>query len=504
MSTLHPYVPGTAVALDHLPTAPYAGLRRSALDAAARGAQLHALFGMPTPEGLKLVLVCTDPDARGMLRVGIARIDGKFEALTPDWHQAHLFEREVAEQWGVQPVGHPWLKPVRFHARYAGTDAWGRADGAPIFPAVTDMYRVEGEEVHEVGVGPIHAGVIEPGHFRFQCHGETVYHLEIALGYQHRGIERALVGGPNPRTIALLETAAGDTTIGHAWAYALVHEGLSGVTAPARADAIRSIALELERLANHTGDLGALADDVAYLPTSSYCGRIRGEWLNLTGTLCGNRFGRSVVQPGGVRFDIEPARAQGMKPRIEAGARDLFNAVDLLFASSSAMARFEETGPVPIEAARALGLVGAAGRASGIDADARRDFATPGYARRPVPPAVETTGDVWARASVRRRECEASAAFLLGEIGALPEGPVRTPVGPPAPNALAVGIVEGWRGPVVHVGVTNDAGRFAHYKVVDPSFHNWSGLARALRNQQIFDFPLCNKSFNLSYCGHDL
>jgi Ni,Fe-hydrogenase III large subunit len=355
-----------------------------------------------------------------------------------------------------------------------------------------------------VAVGPVHAGVIEPGHFRFQCFGETVFHLEISLGYQHRGVERALVGGPDRRTVHLLETAAGDTTVGHATALAMNLEALSGTEAPPRAAAIRAIALELERLACHTGDLGALADDVGYLPTASFCGRLRGEYLNATAAICGSRFGRALVRAGGVQFDIEAERAERMARAIETAVRETVSATDLLWDSPSVQARFEGTGPVSRETAVALGLVGPAARACGVDEDVRRNFPAGFHQGRSTALVAGESGDVNARARVRAEEIRASGAFVVEQLRALPDGALKNTTGGLAPRSLAVSMVEGWRGRCTQVAITDEAGRFARYKVVDPSFHNWIGLAVSLRNQQISDFPLCNKSFNLSYCGHDL
>ncbi len=231
---------------------------------------------------------------------------------------------------------------------------------------MTDFFHLDGAEIHEVAVGPVHAGIIEPGHFRFQCHGEDVYHLEISLGYQHRGIEPALVGGPDKRTLHYMETLAGDTTIGHATAYAQAMEALAGCMAPPRALALRGIALELERAANHTGDLGALAGDVGYLPTASYCGRIRGDFLNMTALLCGSRFGRGLVSPGGVLFDADAERLAQLLDRLQQARKDVASAVNLLWETPSVMARFENTGTLPPIPQQRLGLVGPAARASGL------------------------------------------------------------------------------------------------------------------------------------------
>jgi Ni,Fe-hydrogenase III large subunit len=281
-------------------------------------------------------------------------------------------------------------------------------------------------------------------------------------------------------------------------------EALAGVHAPAKAQFIRGIALELERLANHVGDLGALAGDIGYLPTASFCGRIRGDYLNMSALLCGSRFGRDLVRPGGVRFDVDGALRDQLLERLSAAERDTTSAVDLLWESSSVMSRFEDTGRVTEETARELGLVGPAARASGVGRDVRTDFPKGVFRYRHVPACTWSTGDVFARAYVRWLEIQHSIRFVREELQELPAGPVRAEVPPLMPGRIVVSLVEGWRGEICHAAITDDAGRFRRYKVVDPSFHNWSGLALALRDQEISDFPLCNKSFNLSYAGFDL
>jgi Ni,Fe-hydrogenase III large subunit len=484
---------GTAVPRARVPRIALETFRERILAAPGRGRRVAALFGHREDEQAVELLAVLAADVEGSLELCRTRVatgeGGRFESMTPGCPQVHLFEREIAEQWGLRPEGHPSCKPVRF----PGGDA-----------ALTDPYRVEGEEVHEVAVGPVHAGVIEPGHFRFQCHGEEVYHLEISLGYQHRGVERALVGGPDKRTIHYLETLAGDTSIGHATAYCQLHEALSAVRVPARAHALRAVALELERLANHTGGLGALAGDVGFLPTASFCGRLRGEFLNLTAALCGSRFGRGLVRPGGAAFDLPAALAAELSARLAAAVRDVERAAGLLWTTASVQARFDDTGRVSTEVARDLGLVGLAARASGLKRDVRGTHPWGLYRFAHLPMSTWASGDVFARAYVRWLEVQRSAAFVRTQLQELPAGPIRAPTAPLRPDHLAVSLVEGWRGEICHVALTDAGGRFAAYKVVDPSFHNWSGLALALRGQPISDFPLCNKSFDLSYCGHDL
>lgn len=458
----------------------------------SRGARLCAWFGVPERNGTRLIAVIAF-DADNTLAVArSAPFSGDYPSLTVSHPQAHLFEREVFEQHGLKPAGHPWLKPVRKSA----------ANG--IAPANGEFFRVEGREIHEVAVGPVHAGIIEPGHFRFQCNGEEVLHLEIALGYQHRGIEEALTGGPHPVTMCQMEVIAGDTTIGHATAYATVLEALAGAEAPLRAQWLRALALELERLANHTGDLGALANDVAFLPTSAACGRIRGDFLNLTALMCGNRFGRGLIQPGGCRHDLEPERLGTLLAKLRPALADVEQSAEWLWNANSVRSRFEGTGTVHTERASAIGLVGVASRASGLVRDVRFDHPAGWHRFAQAPVAVWPSGDVFARAKVRWLEIQRAGKFLEEQLAAPPDGGIRDEPGSLAPDTLAVALVEGWRGEICHVALTDASGRFHRYKICDPSFHNWTALALALRGTAISDFPLCNKSFNLSYCGFDL
>jgi Ni,Fe-hydrogenase III large subunit len=498
---------GRSVKLAEIPDLSVEAFERTLVDGVANGLRVASLFADAAGgSGDVQLYVVVAVDSENSLGVGRTRIqDGQFPSLTERCPQVHLFEREIAEQFGLQPIGHPWFKPVRYRKSWTpGRDAWGREADQPIVAGVCDYYRVEGDEVHEVAVGPVHAGVIEPGHFRFQCHGEQVFHLEISLGYQHRGVEEAMIGGPAKRSIHYAETAAGDTTAAHTMAFCQVIEALTRCKKTPRAQSLRGIALELERIANHVGDLGALANDVGFLPTASYCGRIRGDYLNMTALLCGNRFGRGMIQPGGVGFDVEESQVADLLKRLDAAEKDTADAVNLLWETPSVMARLDDTGPLPLDVCKELGIVGPAARASGLARDIRHDQPSGIFRFVHIPVSTWNTGDVFARAYVRWLEIQQSIIFVREQLCSLPGGSIRVKLGELAPDCLALSLIEGWRGEVCHVALTDHAGRFARYKIVDPSFHNWTGLAYAMRSQQISDFPLCNKSFNLSYCGHDL
>jgi len=494
---------GEAVALADVPVLKLADWRAAVValcDAGARLSAMVPLAGPAGPRGWDLVAVLAD-DRRGEL--GLVRGElppsGAYPALTPDLPEAQAFERELMEELGLEPQGHPWPKPLRQGHRPA-VSLSGRQ--APPH----DFFRVQGEGVHEVAVGPVHAGIIEPGHFRFQCHGEQVLHLEIHLGYGHRGAEALLLSGTPARRQVVAEAVAGDTTIGHGLAHDQVLEALAGVEVPLAAQVLRGVALELERLSNHVGDLGALCNDIGYLPGASFYGRLRGEFLNLLLVLSGSRVGRGVLRAGGVRFSLDAAQREDALVRLARAGRDLEDTAASTFDASSVLARLERTGALSAQAAEELGLVGVAARASGCARDVRKDHPSGVFRFAHLPIARGEGGDVLARAQVRRLEISRSITFVEEQLRQLDavQGPLSVPVLALAPDKLAVSLVEGWRGEIVHAAATGPDGALAAYKVVDPSFHNWMGLAQAMRGVAVSDFPLVNKSFNLSYAGHDL
>jgi len=490
--------------LDAVPEFAPAEFQAECLRRAADGARLVALCALspPPPDGsapkASELLAVLARDARGELELLRMTAAAAYPALTQSWAQAQAFEREIFEEHGIRPEGHPWLKPLRRHGDLepAGTNA------APIYP----YFSVEGAGIHEVAVGPVHAGVIEPGSFRFQCHGETVLHLEIQLGYQRRGAEALLLRSSPGRRLMVAESIAGDTVIAHALAHCMAVESLAGVDVPGVAQLVRGVALELERLHNHVGDLGALANDVGYLPGASWLGRLRGEFLNLLMEISGNRFGRSLLCAGGVRFGIDAGQRDEFLRRLRVVHDELKSVVLLMLDTPSVQSRFEGTGVVSKQTAETIGLVGMAARASGCQRDVRRDHASGIYRIQPIEIASATGGDVMARARLRWEEVEHSLAYVRARLSELPTGALiaKPAAWSLAPDSVVVSMVEGWRGETVHILATDAAGALCRHKVIDPSLHNWFGLAMAMRDGDISDFPLCNKSFNLSYAGHDL
>ncbi len=490
--------------LDEVPRVPPPEFTHLCVRHCSNGCRVTALLALPADRSANhggrelLVVLADDPRARlGLARTEVPEGHG-YPALSARLPQAQAFERELFESFGITPMGHPWLKSLRRHSELERRGGPGPA--GPPHP----FFRVEGEGIHEVAVGPVHAGIIEPGHFRFQCHGENVLHLEIQLGYQHRGAEELFLRSSPTRRLAIAESVTGDTAVGHGLAYCMALEALSGVDIPLGAQSARGLALELERLANHVGDLGALCNDVGYLPGAAWFGRMRGEFLNLLLDHSGNRFGRGLLRPGGVRFGLAKSQRAAYRERLARLDRELRETADLMFGATSVVARFEHTGTLPGAVAEDLGLVGPVARASGCDRDARRDHPHGIYRFAYIPVALGEAGDVMARALVRWLEIQRSMAFGLELLAEMDEDVGSGEIPRLGPERVAVAMVEGWRGEITHVAVTSTEGEILGYKFVDPSFHNWLGLAMAMRENQISDFPLCNKSFNLSYAGHDL
>jgi len=474
------------------------GLFRSELiEACSAGERIISCFGLSENGGVRIIAVTARDEFSSIHLSSTLVFNGaSYESCAADIPAMHIYEREIYEQFGILPLNHPWLKPVRY--------PHDRADKNAVMENYP-FYTMEGEQLHEVGVGPVHAGVIEPGHFRFMCDGETVHHLEIQLGYQHRGVSSLMLQGDIRSKSTLAESLCGDTAIGHTSAYAQALEYLAGADISRRAAAIRAIALELERIGIHLGDLSALAGDIAYLSGNAVFGALRTYVINTSQALCGNRFGRGLIRPGGVLFDIDAA----LNEQIHATLRDVAVRTDdmanALFADPGVLARFEKTGTVDTATARSIGMTGPAARASMIRSDVRADHPYGMYNFYPVFPRIMNSGDVFARAYVRYLEIQQSIDLILEILDSLPDDDgLMIPVETFQPGMIVVSMCEGWRGEIVHAVMTGDNGSIRRYYIKDPSLHNWMGLALAVRGNGISDFPVCNKSFNLSYCGNDL
>ncbi|MCX6139433.1 MAG: NADH-quinone oxidoreductase subunit C [Candidatus Kapabacteria bacterium] len=499
MNTI-PHLPAV-VDIGAVPIVDTASFTQSVREYLSEGNTRHCLHYVAVPHGSDLRCIAILASDKEHHCHGISHVvspGATVPSISQHHPQMHIFERDLWERHGIEFEGHPWLKPVRFPV--------GAAHGRGIddYP----FFRIDGGEIHEVGVGPIHAGVIEPGHFRFQCTGEDVLHLEIMLGYQHRDVEGELVRSGNPRKRSVIvESIAGDTTIGHAWAHAMAVEKLAGVTCDSVSEIERAIALELERMAIHMGDLGALSLDVAWQLGSSYFGALRTPLINFFQLWCGNRFGKGLIRPGANRFRLTSELRSSMRTTLDEVEKKFTALVNKMFSLPSVNNRFEKAGIVTHEQVALIGAVGMSARMSGLARDIRHSHPHGVYSSREYASIVEHGGDVLSRALVRRREIDASIAIirdLLTELdGMLSTSPVPNVVSL-APNSIAISAVEAWRGELVHVVVTDATGNISTYRVKDPSMHNWFVLALSVRNNEISDFPICNKSFDLSYCGHDL
>lgn len=492
-----------AAPLAQIPEVPYAEFHAGI---AERLADPHChvahYFAVPLDDRLRFFCLLLD-DATGKVAIASHAMayydEQELPSLTALHPQLHPFERDIAERYGVRFDGMPWPKPLRFPF-----DRFDRRRTMDDYP----FYIMEGASLHEVNVGPIHAGIIEPGAFRFICNGEQVLHLEIALGYQHRGVEHAFEAtGNRLRQMCLAEAVAGDSAVAHATAFAGAVEKLTGGTLSAPLAAERAVALELERMAMQIADTGALCMDVGYQLGQVACEALRTLTINTTQAWCGNRFGKGVIRPGGTNHPLTAEKAAAIRQNVAEIVRRYDQVRRDIESSPTLLARFEQCGTVAREEMLRIGGVGQAARASGVARDIRASHPWGVFTEKiRHEPIVQRQGDVMARLAVRCREVQQSAGYidrLLADFA-----PVATPApdyaAPLAPESLAFGLVEGWRGETCHILVTDRTGCIAACRIKDPSLHNWLALALAVRGEGISDFPICNKSFNLSYCGHDL
>lgn len=445
-----------------------------------------------------------------LLTIELAGGDRLFPSITPSIHAAQWYEREIRDLFGLIPRGHPDLRRLIRHEHWPkGTHPlkkefrWDRVLGRQ--QGEYRFHHIEGEGVFEVPVGPIHAGIIEPGHFRFSVAGEPIMQLELRHFWKHRGVEKLFEQQTLPAAVPLAERISGDTTVGHSLAYCQAVEEMTGISAPPRACYLRSLFLELERLHNHLGDVGAICNDTAYALAHAHGGRMKERIMQLNERMTGSRFLRGVMTVGGVACDVTARQLDEIIDEVVRIEQDFSELEAIIFANASLTDRLEATGVLSERTAWDHAVVGVVGRASGLDQDVRRDRPFAAYDELSVNVARYRYGDVRARLRVRMDEIHESIR-LIGEIRTrLPPGPIIAEAGQmPEPGRWAISAVEGWRGEILYFVMAGEQGRIHRCKVRDPSFVNWPAIQWAVLGNIIPDFPLINKSFNLSYAGTDL
>ena len=450
--------------------------------------RLFSLFGVPDKDCVKLYFLLFNRENRKSGWVtSVVRQNDIYNSLSIDYPQFHLFERVLYEDFGIIPVNHPFLKPVR-----KNLDNY-------------NFNKIRGAEVHEVAVGPVHAGVIEPGHFRFNCAGEKILSLEIMHGYQHKNVEELFMSGDFFSKRSLAESVCGDSAVAGAAAYAGVAEGLGLYCPDDNCSAGRALMLELERSAMHIGDMGAIAGDIAYISAADFFGAIRTIVINTSQSFSGNRFGRGFISPGNNRFPIGRKEAGVAVKNLKKVIGDIDAVSADFFSNPVVLSRLENICRVDKDEMKSLNVSGPSARSCGIDRDARFDYPQGFYHNTLINKKILTGGDLFSRAYLRYLEAKES----LGEAIRILETfdlsiQADSKVFPLQENSICASVVESWRGELIHIGITGDEGRIVGYKIQDPSFCNWNALECAVRNNEISDFPVCNKSYNLSYCGFDL
>jgi Ni,Fe-hydrogenase III large subunit len=456
-------------------------------------------FGYRQNDSLRLICCIADDNEHTIL---VTSSEVKSNAVLNSFSAHNLsfekFEREISENFGIGYTDHPWLKPVRYSANRA--DKTKKIENYPFF-------NIDSEELHEVGVGPVHAGIIEPGHFRFVCNGEQILHLEIQLGFQHRGVEQLFLDKTKliQRT-TLAESIAGDSVVGHTTAFAYLLESVAGMVPGHDILFARTLAQELERIAIHTGDLSAICTDIAYQLGSSVFGRLRTPIINFFQEWCGNRLAKGLIRAGYTPFPFDKRLADRLTAVLDAFEPDFIEMNNELARLPSSLSRFERTGMLSYDQLLSIGTVGMSARMNTLVRDIRISHPYGLYSEFNHEPVIKHHGDVYSRVQIRKQEVLQSITFIRQLLNQIPQPqPQPQPQSVSLrPDTFGISLTEGWRGEICHSLITDSNGNIFTYKIKDPSFHNWLALALAVRNNEISDFPVSNKSFDLSYCGHDL
>jgi Ni,Fe-hydrogenase III large subunit/Ni,Fe-hydrogenase III component G len=482
---------------------------RAAQELAAGGARLLALWAAHTDhEPREVNAAFLGNSGALLLNLPMTDTETRYPGLEPFFPCASRMQRAMADLSGVRssdPDTRAWLRhnawPPDFHPL---TDPAQRLveheAGVDVYPFV----RVDGDGVHEIPVGPVHAGIIEPGHFRFSIVGEKVLRLEERLGYVHKGVERRFTDLDIFDAHRLAARVSGDSAVAFSWAYCQALEAIAGIAIPPRAAWLRALCLELERIANHLGDLGALGNDAGFVFGLAQFSRLKEHLLRACDAALGERYLMSAIVPGGTRFDLGTIEARELNFSVSAIADAVAVLRTIYDEHEGVRDRFTGAGVVTPELAARLGLTGLAGRASGQAFDLRCDLPCAPYTHVQVTKIGSSAGDVAARVAVRFDELRESARVIERLLSGLPAGACREPVPIPPTGALGVGLIEGWRGPVLIALEAGAAGTIARCHPHDPSWQNWPVLEHAIIGNIVPDFPLINKSFNLSYSGHDL
>ncbi len=463
------------------------------------------------PEGLFYIYYVVDwPREQSwlILKAPVPAEQPSFQSLAADLPALNWQEREIQDWFGIEAVGHPNPRRVALHDNWPDVHPLRKdfplGTVLPPFEGERHVYRPTlGEGVFQIPVGPVHAGIIEPGHFNFAVAGEPILYLQLRMFYTHKATEKLFENLPIHRAVFLAESLSGDSAFSHGTAFCEAIERAAGIAVPMRAKYMRTILLELERIANHVADVGAIATDVGFAIANAHAGRVRELALGLCETLTGSRVLRGMVVIGGVRKDWDATQMEALDSTLRVVEREFRDLVALIESSDSARDRLERTGILRPEKAKMLGVVGVSGRASGIDLDTRRDHPYEAYENLVFRVPVYDTGDVRQRMQVRIDEFAESIQIILSVAAALPPGSHRAPAQPIPPGRSALSAVEGWRGEIIHWVRTGEDNRLERCKVKDPSINNWPALVEAVEGNIVPDFPVINKSFNLSYSGTD-